>query len=228
GREAKVLSVNRLDEGCMASPAVAGKALYVRTKTHLYRIEQGAVLPKQESPVRSEPARLSDEQTLKDSHIVIDGKTLVDFLRQRIAAASESNIASLVQRLGDSSFRQRASAAAELEAVGMPAATALRRTSKDTDPERARSAADCLRRIQGGRAASLATAVVRQVRVHRPIGATEALLHYLHVSYDEYVAEEVRQSLIALAKSPGEPEQVLLQALDSPSALQRAVAGEAL
>jgi outer membrane protein assembly factor BamB len=40
GREAKVLSRNRLDAGCMASCAVAGKALYVRTKTHLYRIEQ--------------------------------------------------------------------------------------------------------------------------------------------------------------------------------------------
>jgi outer membrane protein assembly factor BamB len=40
GREAKVLAHNRLDAGCMASPAVAGKGLFVRTKTHLYRIEQ--------------------------------------------------------------------------------------------------------------------------------------------------------------------------------------------
>jgi outer membrane protein assembly factor BamB len=45
GREAKVLANNRLDDGCMASPAVAGKALYVRTRTHLYRIEQGAEKP---------------------------------------------------------------------------------------------------------------------------------------------------------------------------------------
>jgi outer membrane protein assembly factor BamB len=36
----KKLAENRLDEGCMASPAVAGEALYVRTKTHLYRIEE--------------------------------------------------------------------------------------------------------------------------------------------------------------------------------------------
>jgi outer membrane protein assembly factor BamB len=35
----RVLAVNQLDEGCMASPAVSGRALYVRTKTHLYRIE---------------------------------------------------------------------------------------------------------------------------------------------------------------------------------------------
>lgn len=34
------LAKNTLDAGCMASPAVAGKALYLRTATHLYRIEQ--------------------------------------------------------------------------------------------------------------------------------------------------------------------------------------------
>ncbi|HET6408035.1 MAG TPA: PQQ-binding-like beta-propeller repeat protein, partial [Chthoniobacteraceae bacterium] len=34
----KKLAENTLDEGCMASPAVVGKSLIVRTKTHLYRI----------------------------------------------------------------------------------------------------------------------------------------------------------------------------------------------
>jgi len=42
GRQARVLARNQLDGGCMATPAIAGKALYVRTKTHLYRIEQGS------------------------------------------------------------------------------------------------------------------------------------------------------------------------------------------
>jgi outer membrane protein assembly factor BamB len=42
GREYKVLATNTLDEGFLASPAIAGKALFVRTKTHLYRIEQTA------------------------------------------------------------------------------------------------------------------------------------------------------------------------------------------
>jgi outer membrane protein assembly factor BamB len=40
GREYKVLAENKLDEGCMASPAVSGKAIVLRTKTHLYRIEE--------------------------------------------------------------------------------------------------------------------------------------------------------------------------------------------
>jgi outer membrane protein assembly factor BamB len=40
GRVSKVLAVNRLDDGCMASPAAADGALFLRTKTHLYRIQQ--------------------------------------------------------------------------------------------------------------------------------------------------------------------------------------------
>jgi hypothetical protein len=40
GREYKPLAANKLDAGMMASPAVAGQALFLRTKTHLYRIEK--------------------------------------------------------------------------------------------------------------------------------------------------------------------------------------------
>ncbi|MEO6235812.1 MAG: PQQ-binding-like beta-propeller repeat protein [Vicinamibacterales bacterium] len=39
GRTFKVLAENSLAGGFMASPAIDGRALYVRTKTHIYRIE---------------------------------------------------------------------------------------------------------------------------------------------------------------------------------------------
>lgn len=39
GRKFERLSTNRLDDGCMASPAVAGNSLFVRTRTNLYRID---------------------------------------------------------------------------------------------------------------------------------------------------------------------------------------------
>jgi len=39
-QELKILAANKLDDGCMASPAAVGKSLFLRTKTHLYRIEQ--------------------------------------------------------------------------------------------------------------------------------------------------------------------------------------------
>jgi outer membrane protein assembly factor BamB len=40
GRAFELLAENRLDDGFLASPAVAGRAFYLRTRTHLYRIEQ--------------------------------------------------------------------------------------------------------------------------------------------------------------------------------------------
>jgi outer membrane protein assembly factor BamB len=41
GRAFETLATSSLDSGLMASPAVTGKALILRTKTHLYRIEDG-------------------------------------------------------------------------------------------------------------------------------------------------------------------------------------------
>jgi outer membrane protein assembly factor BamB len=38
-RKYEILATNTLDSGFMASPAVSGKTLFLRTKTHLYRIE---------------------------------------------------------------------------------------------------------------------------------------------------------------------------------------------
>ncbi len=38
-RSLKILAKNTLDDGFMASPAASGKAFFLRTKTHLYRIE---------------------------------------------------------------------------------------------------------------------------------------------------------------------------------------------
>jgi len=40
GRRFEVLAENQLDEGFLASPAVVGRAFYLRTRTHLYRIEK--------------------------------------------------------------------------------------------------------------------------------------------------------------------------------------------
>jgi outer membrane protein assembly factor BamB len=42
GRTFEVLATNTLEDGFMASPAVSGKAFYLRTKTHLYRVEANA------------------------------------------------------------------------------------------------------------------------------------------------------------------------------------------
>jgi outer membrane protein assembly factor BamB len=42
GKEFKLVGKNRLDEMCMATPAIAGDSLLIRTLTKLYRIKEGA------------------------------------------------------------------------------------------------------------------------------------------------------------------------------------------
>ena len=42
GRELKIIATNKLDDEFMASPAVSGKALYLRTLPYLYRVESSA------------------------------------------------------------------------------------------------------------------------------------------------------------------------------------------
>jgi len=42
GRKFEQLAANTLDNGCMSSPAADGRALILRTKSHLYRIEESA------------------------------------------------------------------------------------------------------------------------------------------------------------------------------------------
>jgi outer membrane protein assembly factor BamB len=44
GRTFEIVATNTLEDGFMASPSVAGRALILRTKKHLYRIEAGALL----------------------------------------------------------------------------------------------------------------------------------------------------------------------------------------
>ena len=41
GRAFEVLASSELEDGFMASPAVFGRAFYLRTRTHLYRVEEG-------------------------------------------------------------------------------------------------------------------------------------------------------------------------------------------
>ena len=40
GRAFELLAENRLDDGFLASPAISGRAFFLRTRTHLYRIEK--------------------------------------------------------------------------------------------------------------------------------------------------------------------------------------------
>ena len=41
GRAFELLATSELEDGFMASPAVSGRAFYLRTRSHLYRVEEG-------------------------------------------------------------------------------------------------------------------------------------------------------------------------------------------
>jgi len=57
GRKYKPLAANHLGGRIMASPAIAGKAIFLRTDTHLYRIEnQDVKAAKAKSPETTETA----------------------------------------------------------------------------------------------------------------------------------------------------------------------------
>jgi outer membrane protein assembly factor BamB len=53
GKKFQLISENQLGDGFLASPAIVGRALYLRSRTHLYRVEKP---PGKRVPVRSETA----------------------------------------------------------------------------------------------------------------------------------------------------------------------------
>jgi outer membrane protein assembly factor BamB len=56
GRTCELLAINTLETGCMASPAISGKTLFLRTKTHLYRIESDGPTPNRRKSSETAPA----------------------------------------------------------------------------------------------------------------------------------------------------------------------------
>lgn len=50
GKEYQQLETNELESGCLASPAVVGRALLLRTQTHLYRLEDTSPSARRTSP----------------------------------------------------------------------------------------------------------------------------------------------------------------------------------
>src|SRR5437868_727714 len=90
-----------------------------------------------------------DEQKLKDAGLATDDAALLDFFRrQTLTRAAREKLVSLVQQLGDKSFKIRDKASVELPTLGMIAVPLLREAASSTDPEVACRADACLRQIE--------------------------------------------------------------------------------
>ena len=97
GRKFTKLAENQLDDGFMASPAVAGKALFLRTKTHLYRVEDQEqparvtnslpVVRGETSPQTGQPEPLDADETP-----LFDGKTLLGWRQSRFLGSGKVQV----------------------------------------------------------------------------------------------------------------------------------------
>jgi hypothetical protein len=181
----------------------------------------GAAVP---APLRG------DEQKLESAGLATDGPALLNFFRrQTLTLAVRERIATLVQQLGDKSFKIRDKASAELPTMGMIAVPFLRQASTSADLEVACRADVCLRHIEEkDLRVGVPAAAARLVASRKPEGATEVLLAFVPSVENDSVAKEVRSALVAVAVHDGKPEHALLDALNDSVPARRAAAVESL
>jgi hypothetical protein len=171
-----------------------------------------------------------DERILRDAGLAIDDTALLEFFRQRtLTADHEARILALIAQLGNSSFRVRERASAELVALGLTAVPFLRQAVTARDPEIIHRAEACLRSIdQRGAGMGVPGAVARLLAARKPSGTTEVLLAFLPFAENDAVAEEVLAALCQAGVANGKPDPALLAALGDQLPARRAAAAEVL
>jgi hypothetical protein len=172
----------------------------------------------------------ADEQVLKDAGLKTDGEALLQLFRQRtLTAGDRAKVQELIQQLGAAAFRVREQATAGLVARGPVALELLRAALKDPDLEVVRRAERCLQRIQQkDYPPHVPIAAARLLARRKPGGTAEVLLAYLPFADNEGIADEVRNTLVAVAVRDGRPEKALVAVLTDGSPILRGAAGEAL
>jgi hypothetical protein len=187
----------------------------------------GASLP---SAVRgAETAENADLAILKAAGIPTDGAGLAAYFKQRTPSdTDEERIKALVRQLGADEFKAREAASRQLVMFGSRARPFLQAALKDTDPEVAHRAQDCLERISQDRMSPALSAAARMLARRKPPNAAAILLDYLLSAEDERVAENIQEVLPSLALHDGKAEPTLLAALNDRAALKRSAAAVAL
>jgi len=158
-----------------------------------------------------------------------DGAMLLAALAQHtLTDDKRRKLQHLLGQLGSDDFTIRAGASRQLLAFGRLALPRLREAVKDRDAEVSRRAKMLIERIENGPDVRLPMAALRLLAVRKPAGAVEALLAYLPYAEDELREEEVRKSLIVLARRDGKLNPALRHALADAQPKVRILAAEAL
>ena len=172
----------------------------------------------------------ADEQLLRSAGIAANDRALLDFFRHQTADASTSRrMRQLIEQLGSDSFPVREKASTDLTALGPAALPLLRQSIRTThDLEVRRRARDCAQQIENGWTSMLAAAAARLLAVRKPAGTAESLLAFLPGPYDEWVNEEIQNTLVAVARADGEGNAVFIRSLMSSVPARRIAAAVAL
>ncbi|MGH7173001.1 MAG: HEAT repeat domain-containing protein [Gemmataceae bacterium] len=158
-----------------------------------------------------------------------DGPALLAALAKHTLTPDKSrHLRELVTQLGNDEFSVREDASRNLRAFGRLALPRLRTASKDRDLEVARRAKMLIEQIENGPDVRLPLTALRLLAMRKPAGAVEALLAYLPFAEDEVREDEVRKSLVFLARRDGKLDAALRRGLADAQPKVRAVAAEAL
>ncbi|GIW80496.1 MAG: hypothetical protein KatS3mg105_2303 [Gemmatales bacterium] len=169
----------------------------------------------------------SDEEILRSVGMSTEGDALLQFVRNQIQVASNTDqIKEMIRKLGDDSFQTREQATNELIALGRVALPHLQAALKDSDLEIVRRAEKCIEKIQQG--VSLTPSVIRLLGKKKPVGTAKALLSYLPYAEDAATADEIRTALVQVAVNQGKAEPLLVEALSDEHPVVRASAAEVL
>ncbi len=165
-----------------------------------------------------------DEKTLQASGLRTDTASLLEFFRNRtLSEAQRSGLAEAVKQLGSGSFAVREKASQTLACAGNAAVPLLKAAAKDSDPEVARRARECLEILESGVETERARAAARLLGRRRALDAASILLNYLPFA-DEAAESDLLAALRGAAMPDGRPDQVLGEALKDPNARRRAAA----
>jgi hypothetical protein len=172
----------------------------------------------------------ADEQLLRAAGIATDNRSLLDFFRHQTAdTATSQRVRQLIEQLGSDSFPVREQAGSDLTALGPAALPLLRQAIRTTaDLEVRRRSRDCAQQIENRWTSMLAAAAARLLAQRKPAGTAETLLAFLPGPYDEWVNEEIQNTLVAVARADGEGTAACLRSLASPVPARRTAAAVAL
>ena len=177
----------------------------------------------------------ADEKILQDVKVGIDPAALLDYFRKLTHTEPDpKQVAQLIQELGNPTFKKREQAFSDLQGFGGSVLPLLRKATLKSkeDPngsvERLRRLENLIRRIEEKVNPTVQAASVRLLAAHKPDKAAEVLLAFLPFAVDEYVVQEVCDTLTVLAVRDGKPDPALLLGVTDKVAIRRAAAASAL